>query len=444
MREALAAAVGDRYLVVVFLDGGNDGLNTVTPYDNGGGTLRDDYEAARNAGGSGLRLAPAELLVPQPVAGVPDMLDPNTGAQLGLHPGLAGLSSLYEQGRVAVIQGCGYPDYNLSHDISTTAWETGDPLGALAGGTGWVGRYLASMYTPSEIPGVSVLGEVAGELQQTGTSVLAVRRLKDFGFPFDQQYPGDEAARRAAFEALYASAQGNANPILEYIGNSGSSTLLATDSYPPLHSAYENARGTWSQMYDDLANSTARDLREVAKIVYGVANGASNVNARFFEVRNGGYDTHSNQGGADPNGHHYELHREVGDAIKLFYDDVADMQPGLADKLCVVVWSEFSRRIFQNDNGTDHGSQGPMFVIGGSVNGGVYGNHPNIAEAALDDNGNTPYAQAGSFRSTDFRDVYGTILRHWLNLPNPSAILPVDGGDPAAYWTVPNFDLGFL
>jgi uncharacterized protein (DUF1501 family) len=120
------------------------------------------------------------------------------------------------------------------------------------------------------------------------------------------------------------------------------------------------------------------------------------------------------------------------------------MQLGLENKVTTIVWSEFGRRIPQNDNGTDHGSQAPMFVIGGSVNGGIYGNHPNIAESALDDDGNTEYSQTGSFRSTDIRDVYGTVLKHWLNLPNPATILPVDAGDPTKYWTVPNFNLPFL
>ncbi len=121
---------------------------------------------------------------------------------------------------------------------------------------------------------------------------------------------------------------------------------------------------------------------------------------------------------------------------------------GVADKVCTVVWSEFSRRIEQNDNGTDHGSQGPMFIIGDGVNGGVYGNHPNIYPLALDQDGNTEYTQnANPFRSTDFRDVYGTVLKHWLNMDHGTilgSVLPIDSGDPAYYWTQENFDLGFL
>ncbi len=122
------------------------------------------------------------------------------------------------------------------------------------------------------------------------------------------------------------------------------------------------------------------------------------------------------------------------------------------DRTCVLVWSEFSRRILQNDNGTDHGSQGPMFVIGGSVNGGVYGNHPNIDEACARRPGQhactsrTPITSwHHAFRSTDFRDVYGTVLKRWLQIMSPQVAAlsrrhrgrDVSLGDQ-------NFDMGFL
>jgi uncharacterized protein (DUF1501 family) len=185
----------------------------------------------------------------------------------------------------------------------------------------------------------------------------------------------------------------------------------------------------------------------VAKIIYGVESGASDVNARFFQISNGGYDTHSDQGGAT--GQQYDLHRLVGDALEIFYHDLEDM--GAIDRTCVLVWSEFSRRILQNDNGTDHGSQGPMFVIGGSVNGGVYGNHPNISAlpGALDGQGNSVYQQdsehfgTNAFRSTDLRDVYGTVLNRWMKV-DPSLLLPADTGDPTYRWVTRNFNMGFL
>src|SRR5262249_9521222 len=136
VRQALASTIGDPYFVIIFLDGGNDGLNTVVPVDDGGGTLRMAYEAARNAGNGGLRLTPGDL------AATLIGSDPNTGAQLALHPGMTGLKQLWDLGKVAVFQGCGYPDYSLSHDQSRGIWETGNPLGVpTLASSGWAGRY---------------------------------------------------------------------------------------------------------------------------------------------------------------------------------------------------------------------------------------------------------------------------------------------------------------
>ncbi len=442
VRRALADTIGNRYFVVLFLDGGNDGLNTVVPVTNGGGSLRTAYDVARETGNGGLRLTPGQLgaaLIGN---------DPNTGAELALHPALGGLKQLHDLGKVAVIQGCGYPEYSLSHEESRFIWETGNPLGLGSyTGSGWVGRHLALNYAPTEIPGVNIADRVVGEFRQTTTSVLALRNLADFGFPYDYDFP-DVTAQQTAFDALYVQASSGAQPTQIYIGNNGSATLVASNSYPSLHGSYESDRAVWSQLYQDLGTGTARGLREVSKIIYGVENGVPNVSARFFQLSNGGYDTHSDQGAAQTDGQHYELHQEVGDALKVFYDDCADM--GVANKLCILIWSEFSRRIFQNANGTDHGSQGPMFVIGGTVNGGIYGSHPNIDTGALDDQGNTLYSQdaVDSFRSIDFRDVYGTVLKHWLNMPQGTIlanVLALDTGYPAdTYWTVEDFDLPFL
>ncbi|MBI3770954.1 MAG: DUF1501 domain-containing protein [Deltaproteobacteria bacterium] len=444
LRKALADTIGDRYFIVVYLDGGNDGLNTVTPATNGGGTLRDAYDAARLTGGGGLNLSPGDL------ASTHIGTDPNTGAQIALHPGLIGLKNLWDLGKLAVVQGCGYPDYSLSHDQSRSIWQTANPLG-LTGG--WVGRYLAANYGGSEIPAVNIADSVVGEFKTAATSIITLDRLEDFGFPYDEFDGGsDDGFKRTAFLALCNAASGNAQSVVKYIGDSGNATLLGSESYPGLHSLYENDRGTiWDPQYDAVGRSLANDLREVAKVIYGVTQGVPNVNARFFQVRNGGYDTHSDQGAAQTDGQHYGLHRELGDSLNVFYQDCADM--GVANKVCIVVWSEFSRRIQQNDSGTDHGSQAPVFVIGGAVrggpsggsHGGVYGNHPNIDDTALDDEGNTVYKQgADPFRSTDLRDVYGTILKHWLGMTDPGDVLTADGGDPDFYWTSPNFDLGFL
>ncbi len=448
VRGALATPGLDRYFVVLHLDGGNDGLNTVTPIDDGGGTLRSDYEHARLAGNGGLRLASSSLL-PLGVAGISGA-DPNTGAALGLHPGFGGvpgvgagaggLYSLYQQGKVAVVQACGYPDYSLSHAEAHSIWSSANPfsLGAYAGG-GWLGRHLAARYGATEVPGACIERSVAAELRQSATGVLAIERLDDFDFPYDpSDDAADVAAKRAAF--LAACQQHVVAPPYANIGTTGTATLESSESYHAL------GRTPLHDLYGELDRSLGYDFREIARIIQGVAAGTPNVAARYFHLRNGGYDTHSDQKGADPTGQHFSLHAEVGAALRLFFDALEQIDSGLSDKVAVLVWSEFSRRPMQNDNGTDHGSQGPMFLVGGKVNGGVYGNHPNIAESAWDGDGNTVYAQSGAFRSTDIRDVYGTALKHWLGLSaaQAAALLPTDSVAALAadeQWQSPNFDL---
>lgn len=437
VRRAMADTIGNRYLVVLFLDGGNDGLNTVIPYSSG--ALRSAYNSYRtNINVSQSALAPYTIGT-----------DPATGTQLAFHPALARLRQLYTLGKVAVIQGCGYPDYSLSHEESRTIWQTANPVGNMTiAGTGWVGRHLAVEYGGGDVPAVCISSRVEPDFRQSATSVLAIDRLADFGFPYDGFNEGDNPRKRTAFEQLYLQAAGNAQPIRQYMGTTGLTTLASSESYPQAHDAWVAERpAAIRDAYDEVNRSTARDLREIAKVIYAQerpGGAIPDVNAHFFQLSNGGYDTHSDQGGAEPDGQHYGLLAEIGDAIKAFYDDLADM--GVVNRVCIVVWSEFSRRIPQNDNGTDHGSQGPMFVIGGSVNGGVYGRHPDILN--LDDDENTEYSQAaGPHRSTDFRDVYGTVLKHWVNMSQASIlanVLPLDPGDPARYWTTPNFDLGFL
>jgi uncharacterized protein (DUF1501 family) len=199
-----------------------------------------------------------------------------------------------------------------------------------------------------------------------------------------------------------------------------------------------------------------RALRDVAKIVYGLEREMLGESPpRFFQVSIRGYDTHSSQGGAQSTGLQYALHELVSTALRTFFADLRTLGAGgtdVRDKMLVLVWSEFGRRVPQNDSGTDHGSQGPVFVIGGPgvVTTGLYGNHPDI-QGALDGftGGNTEYSQdpTNGFRSTDLRDVYGTILKNWVNVSAPAVdgLLPIDAPvPPGRSWTQPNYDLGFV
>ena len=280
VRNALADTIGDRYIISLFLDGGSDGLNTVIPMSNGSHTHRTDYTTHRKTGGGGLQIALGDLTAT--TIGT----DPLTGAQLGLHPGLAGLMPLWNAGRVAVIQGVGYPDYSLSHDTSRTVWQSANPAG-LGGyaGTGWAGRHLSANYSATDVPGVTISSGVAPEYRQSTTSVLAIERLENFGFPYDPYYLGDNpierAAKDAAFGALYGAAAAGAQPGAKYIGNTGNATLLSSTAYGTLHGTYVADRPTFDAQYEGLNSGTANDFREIAKIIYGVKNAVPNVTARF-------------------------------------------------------------------------------------------------------------------------------------------------------------------
>lgn len=435
---ALAQEASERFLVVVYLEGGNDGLNTVVPVENGSsGQLREVYEVARHAGAGGLRIPPSSLL---------DTLispDPQTQTGLALHPALAGLKRLYERGDVAILQGCGAPLYSLSHEVARRVWQFGDPLGTYPN-TGWLGRYLGSRYERTDIPALSVGDAVAGELLQNSTNVLAIPRLREFSFPYDGRYPEDSPQRRQAFLSLYENALVQAGEDLRFVGNTGAAALHTSERLPPLAEAYAAERASYFRDYETADSDISRNLREVASVLYAVKKHVAGINLRVFEVQDHGYDTHSDQGGSGMDSFHAHLLQHVGDGLELFAADCIDM--GVWDQTCVLVYSEFGRRVEQNANGTDHGSQGPVFVLGGAVHGGVYGNHPNIAPAALDDDGNTRYSQDpdGPFRSLDFRDVYGTILKNWLGVADPNLILPLDSGDPREAWTTANFSLPFL
>jgi hypothetical protein len=258
VRDALASTIGDRYLVVIYLDGGNDGLNTVVPYSNG--ALRTAYDGYRRTGGGGINLSQAAL------AATTIGTDPGSGTQLALHPALTGLKQLYDLGKVAVVQGCGYPDYSMSHDQARSI--CGNRIRLSAGtysGVGWLGRHLAypGNYGPTDVPGVTIGSEVAPELRQTATGVLAITELEAFGFPYDTFNLDDGPAKRDAFAALHGTwASASPQPTKQYIGSSAQSTLVSSESYPAPTSARAGPRGVQRPLRRDREEHRARPARD--------------------------------------------------------------------------------------------------------------------------------------------------------------------------------------
>lgn len=438
---AYAAGPSDAIVVVVQLDGGNDGLNTVYPITDNGDGQRSLYEAYRPT-----------LGLPDTNAGVQSFLgvgfdsvfpDATTvlsiganadGSEYALHPAMTGMHSLYEAGKLAVVNSVHYPFPDHSHFRSDEIWNTGDPLGT--GGLGWFGKYLDyAGYGPTEVPCVNHDNDIKPLFTPTSTSIFAFRRLSDLQFPA----AGESSLKRAKFLDLCAEAAASDPgfyPELRKIGETGLATVSKMEQYYKPGSGnsgkveallvdgngdyrYANSLAYDSPLNDpDIGNSRfIRDMRHVAATI------RADVGARFFHVRLGGFDSHSSQ---EDGFYHSFLLRQVSDGITALYGDMSSSVtlPGgysgyrsgnLADRIVIVTFSEFARTMRQNAYGsgvagTDHAASGPQFVVGGTVIGGQYGAHAQLADPRASNEDDLKF-------TTDFRDLYGEILSRWLNVP---------------------------
>lgn len=390
------AAPADAILVLVQMEGGNDGLNTVIPIDNAPGIAqRSLYDSARPSIG----------------IAVPDLLDteidadPVKGNRLALHPSLAALHDLYAGGNLAVLNGIAYPNQNLSHFRSEDIWMSANPTGTFA--TGWLGRYLDSAFTANDLVAVDLDKTLSPAFISTDSNVLAVNSLAEFTLADDPLYP-DLVAKVAALQAAYADEAVATTGTQHAVGTSGNVLLGALDSY-------EAVDTTWPSNLNGKPGRFARRLKDISSILRNDVQGGNPLGARFFHIRQGGYDTHSNQGALA--GRQADLFAELSVGLKAFYDDTVAL--GIADKVLILTFSEFGRRVAQNGgNGTDHGEASVLFAIGDAVVGGVYGTVP-----ALND------LNKGNLKvHTDFRRVYATVIDEWLAMPG--AHVPLLPGAP--------------
>ena len=361
--DAEAAALPERTLVILQLAGGNDGLNTVVPY-------RDPAYA---------KLRPS-LAVPA------DQALPLDDAA-ALHPKLASLKPLWDQGRMAVVQGVGYPDPNFSHFQSMLIWQSAGPQAAA--GEGWLSDYLARLEAEEHDPlhGFNVGQFVAPELYSTKAQTVAAADAESYGF---RKLAADEAEARRRQTALLKLYE-------QFPKDTPYAALLESTADDAVSSsqAVSAAAGAHAPSVAYPQTSVASGLKLIAQVV------ASGAKLRVAHVTLGGFDTHSAQ---QPD--QERLLGDLGDAIAAFYADLASI--GRDGEVLTMTWSEFGRRAAENaSEGTDHGTAAPMFLFGGGVRGGLYGQAPSLT--ALDD-GNLKF-------TTDFRSVYATVLERWCGAP---------------------------
>jgi uncharacterized protein (DUF1501 family) len=326
---------------------------------------------------------------------------------VGLHPRLTGLRSIFNDGRLAVVQRTGYANSSRSHFQGTDIWETADP--SSPSGMGWLGKYLETVPRDA-LAGWSATRELPRALTSKSVSVPAIPDARTYAL--NSPNNAAEALNERAAAARMSSHLPVGNTQLAFLN------ATATGALDTLDRVASVAAYTGTVAYPN--NGLAVALRTVAgSIVRGTGT-------RVYWVTTGGFDTHSAQGNAGGGGY-ATLMSTVGDSMQAFYTDLRNQ--GLFGDTMLLTFSEFSRRITENGSqGTDHGAAGVMFAMGGAVRGGLYGTAPS-----LDPNSPTLENNGGDVRyETDFRSVYARVLDNWLGA-NSVAILSGDfrGGAPA-------------
>jgi uncharacterized protein (DUF1501 family) len=363
-RSARAAAPGPkgngRILVVVQLLGGNDGLNTVVPHGI------DGYSRGRRA----LRVS----------AGQVHKITP----EIGLHPSLGGMAKLLEDGKLSIVQGVGYPNPDRSHFRSMEIWETARvESGAVE--TGWIGRSLdARPPRPGDDPSALHVGGRASPLalKAKQVEVPSIDSLEQYKLKF----AADDDRRLAAERASQAPTSTD-DPLLGFLRRS---TLAAYESSRRLE---EVTRIKGGPTYPNFG--LARRLELIAQVI------KAGYGTRIYYTTLDGFDTHANQSAT-----HSALLNELSDSLLAFRKDLD--ASGQGDRVAVLGFSEFGRRVAENASlGTDHGAAAPVFVVGPVAKAGLVGDHPGFED--LDD---------GDLKhSIDFRRVYASLLRDWLDCP---------------------------
>ncbi len=351
---ALAAAPmhQPRIVVLVELKGGNDGFNTLIPYED------DHYYKHR----------------PKIAIRKPDLIPLQDG--MGMHQSLKPLKPIWDQGDLAWVQGVGYPGAVLSHFRSMDIWDSA----AVRGGStsGWLSDVLPRMKQGLHGIAVSPDQNALGPLSGSNLNAICMQNPRSFlnHTRFIEDVPVN---RRTAALAHVTRIQSQLVDLGQQIETR-------------LKKSRRHVRGRFSK------GPLGHGLHSVAEMI------VCGVDAPVYKVTQDGFDTHVGQKGPQGNALY-----QVGHGLASFADTMK--RAGMWDKVLVMTYSEFGRRITENKGlGTDHGTASAHLVMGGRVNRGIYGRHPNLAR--VDQNGNVAH-------TTDFRSLYATLAQRWWGQPNP-------------------------
>ena len=365
----------DNVLAVLSLSGGNDGLNTVIPYNNG---LYRDYRPTLSLGDN--------QVIP-------------LNDEIGLHPAMGPLKRFWDAGKLAVFLGIGYPSPSYSHFRSMDIWHTCEP--DKVGVEGWLGQVIKNIDPNAEnvLTGVNFGRGLPRALAKEGVPVASVGNLETYGLLTGIE--GDDQRSQAldVFGRMYGPTIGSSYT-LDYIRRTGTDALKGADIL-----------ATAPDKYTSKVEYSATAIGQYMKNIAQTHLAEFGTRVLFTTSPYNGFDTHANQASD-----HARLWTDVSNTVETFMEDLRDHQA--SDNVLLFMFSEFGRRVVDNGSGTDHGAGSVAFVVGEHVKGGVYGTYPSLEPSEQEEGGNLK-------SSMDFRSVYTTILEDWMHM-DP---VPIAGGN---------------
>ena len=453
-----ALAGGSKAVIIIQMSGGNDGLNTVVPYTD------SKYYAQRK-----------DIAIPA------SSVFKLNGTNVGLHPKMTEMKAFYDAGKLAIVQGVGYPNPDYSHFRAMEIWHTAAP-DKMGYGVGWLGRYLDSLpstvrrkatahaaavmadearraplerrYRPSNggdlafnrtadrtvypstgraTPqactnlsdvrggGISLTSDIPAALWAQTTVVPSIYNFADYRFISDDEAATDEGrARLLSATNIYNTAMG--------LGSDSLSRYVAANALDALQTSKDLATAYPGETGDKIENNAHFAPLKGSYLAYQLFHVSELLKAdldyRVFYVNSGGYDTHDRQPGDQA-----DLLAELSKCLKALWDDLSEC--GLDKHVAVMTFSEFGRRVSQNaSNGTDHGSALPMFILADSAN--LTGNRlvgrtldltADVYPDDQDDSGNL-------IPQIDFRSVYAAVMRDWMGVSDNGLLSSIIQHDP--------------
>ena len=358
-------------LVVLQASGAYDALNTMIPYND---PLYMDYR-------------PVLKVEPEQVLAIDD--------KVGFNPAMAPIKELYDQGKVAVIQGIGYPKPIRSHFRSMDIWHTAEP--EKMGMDGWLGRTIRDLDPNKEnvLTAVNFGRGLPRALASPGVSVASVGNLDSYGVLTGIQSEGQRTEALDIFSKMYSPmiGTGAAN---DYLSQTGLDVLKGADILSTAPQRYSST----VEYNGDYFSQWVKNIAQVHLSDFGTR-------ILYTSLNPGAFDTHANQNTSFP-----KLWNEVSNAVSDLYEDLKEHHSN--EEVVILMFTEFGRRVQENGSGTDHGSGGMAFVIGDAVKGGLYGEYPSLELNKLDE-GDLQW-------NNDFRGTYATLLEGWMGMDSKAIL----------------------